>query len=256
MVGWASPEGMPTYTCLTTAVVNKLMKTPMMRWTTRRRNLVGVPVGEWDDCELNVLGEAARSPFLLAADANASGTEVRRSPIHGLGVFATRDLGEGARILPFTGQLVYEDLEACALSRRWSGITYASMRIPYHMRCTAKSWLSRAIELRMDANMRGLPADVLCPSRVAEAISTKACLTTFTGPTQSVWLYPADFCAAGYVNDYRPHGAANARFLPAHDPIMTAEQLLVPGAAYIEVTKRIRVGEEIVVNYGAAYCSL
>lgn len=256
MVGWASPAGMPAYTCLTPAVVNLLQATPLMRETTRRRDLVGVPVGAWDDSEIHVLGEAVFSSALLAADASASGTEVLQSTIHGRGVFATRDMRPGERILPFTGQLVYDDLEACALSARWSGITYVSPRIPRHMRCTAKSWLSRAIELDMDADLWDAPADVVCPTRVPEAICTKACVRTYEGPTRSVWIAPAEFCAAGFVNDYRPGREVNAQFEQAHDPLMTAEQLLVPGAAHILVLTDVKAGEEIVVDYGSSYCSL
>ncbi|KAK1862783.1 hypothetical protein I4F81_005350 [Pyropia yezoensis] len=139
MVGWASPAGMPAYTCLTPAVVNLLQATPLMRETTRRRDLVGVPVGAWDDSEIHVLGEAVFSSALLAADASASGTE---------------------------------------------------------------------------------------------------------------------FCAAGFVNDYRPGREVNAQFEQAHDPLMAAEQLLVPGAAHILVLTDVKTGEEIVVDYGSGYCSL
>lgn len=110
---WERSPQLPAYTCLSSAVVAELLELSETVVATGGRPLSGVPLYHCSPAALSVLTGTDSLP-LRAADAGASGPFVAQSPIHDLGVFAAPLLLPGARILPFYGQIVFDDLEVAA----------------------------------------------------------------------------------------------------------------------------------------------
>lgn len=148
---WGPPDIVPAYSCLPEPVLDRLYHHPAMAAGGRGRGLLGKPVCSWGEAEIAALSEEAKTGSLLAADAAASGTYVAPSSVHGLGVFAARNIAEGEHILPFCGQLVYDDLEAATLP---SGIAddstvYGRSRLPRGLCCTPGTWKRNALEVEV-----------------------------------------------------------------------------------------------------------
>lgn len=244
---------LPAYTCLSSAVVAELMELQEMVVASGGCSLYGVPLHHWSPAALSVL-TLADSWSLLGADSAASGTFVAQSPIHSLGVFAARPLLPGARILPFCGQLVYEDLEVAARTHADDSIVHGPDHLPLSLCCTAKDWLTTSLQLRMHRSFwRDLRAQY-DHALVSTVLATKTCFETPPPSCRPAWVVPSWFCAAGYVNDPRPNHEANGRFYQSYDPISSAAQLVV-APAYVYVTRYIAAGEEVLVDYGDVYTS-
>lgn len=107
----------------------------------RSRSLLGVPVCSRSDGELAALMDEAETGSLLTADAAASGAYVAPCTIPGLGVFAAREISAGEHILPYYGQLVYEDLEAAtpACGANDDSSIYGRCRLPLDLCCTTST---------------------------------------------------------------------------------------------------------------------
>lgn len=254
MVRWEAPMNKPLYTCVSSAVARAIhdMRHPV--GITPGRDLQHIPVDYWRQDELQALQVGQQSGSLLLADAAAYGTVVAPSTVHGRGVFATRRLRKGQRILPFFGQLVYDDLELAALSSSGEerSQTYGNDLMPPHLRCTAWEWLSTSMEVRMHKRFWKGTEDCSRMSWVP-AIGTKACVSRTRPSARPVWVVPAAFCAARFVNDPRPYQTANVQFEQLFDPVYSSTQLLAPGVVRMVVLRRIRVGEELFVDYGNFY---
>lgn len=212
-----------------------------------------VPVHHWTQAELEVLLHVANKDDLLAADAAACGTFIAPSTGHGREVFAARPLLEGERILPSFVQLMYKDLDAAASSPSADSVIYGPSSLPRALRCTATVWQKTSLELRMDRCFWSQRRARFDHYFVATELATKTSFATRSPSSRSCWVVPASFCAAGFVNDHRPHYLSNARFYQTHDPVSASSQLVVPGLSYVYVTQTIAAGEEILVNYGDAY---
>lgn len=154
---------MPAHTRLSYAVMHELRKVPAMRAVSHGYDMYRLPVHEWPTGaaevlvrELEVLDEAGLS-FLLQADASASGTVVRQSSIPGagLGVFATRSVRVGERILPFYGQVVYHDQQVPARSEsaRLATELYSAKALPMRIATTAERWQTSALQLRTSTSL-------------------------------------------------------------------------------------------------------
>lgn len=259
MHGWDVPDKMPSYTCVSPEVA-EVVCTSLHRahGDPHHRDLSLVPVDHWEERELGVPQREHRRGSLLAADAAASGTFVASSPIHGLGVFAARPLSAGQHILPFYGQLVYHSLERAALSTNsyMQATTYGRETLPEWLCCSAWTWLSNSMELRMQRQFWRGTAECRRLARVPEAIATMTSYAWVRPSSRPIWIVPSQFCAAGYVNDPRPHGTPNVEYLQLYDPVCSSEQLLVPVVLKLVVTEDISVGEEIVADYGDAYIAI
>lgn len=213
----------------------------------------------WNEAELSALLAEERTGSLLAADAHASGTYVAPSSVHGLGVFAARNISEGELILPFYGQLVYDDLEVATPpgDAPAGAARYGSDSLPRELCCTVGHWKRNALQLDVhrdfweDAERRPRPL------HVAPYVATKRCyFSARMASPDPVWVVPAPFCAAGLANDPHAHGNGNAIFSQDPGPVCTKEQLVLPWTAHLEVTRDIAVGEEVLVDYGDAYAFL
>ncbi|KAK1859048.1 hypothetical protein I4F81_001646 [Pyropia yezoensis] len=249
---WEAPGKKPLYTCVSPAVARALQAMPLLVGKLRGRDVAHIPVYSWSQIELQALCTGEQSGALLRADAASYGTVVAPSPVHGRGVFAARPLRVGQRILPFFGQLVHEDLEEAALSPLAQGPvqTYGGDLVPLHLRCSAWTWLSTSMEVRMHKRFWEGAVECSRLSWVPE-IGTKVSVSRTRPSARSVWIVPASFCAAGSVNDPRPHRTANVKFEQVFDPVYSAAQLLAPGVVRMVVLRDILVGEELFVDYGA-----
>lgn len=254
MSSWEAPADKPAYTCVSTAVARAVRDTHRASRCFPDRDLYNVPVDYWRPSELDVLYAGQDDGSLLQIDAAASGTVIAPSSVHGRGVFATRRLNVGRLILPFFGQVVYHDLESDALSSRTEEHPrlYGGDAAPAPLRCTAWTWLTTSIEVRMHRRFWRGTEDC---SRMAWVpyIATKASVCKSRPSACSVWVTPLACCAAGFVNDPRPHRAANAKFVQTFEPVRTASQLLAPGIVQMMVIRRIRAGDELLVDYGDFY---
>ncbi|KAK1866197.1 hypothetical protein I4F81_008717 [Pyropia yezoensis] len=79
-------------------------------------DLASQSVDFWPAAAADILAYGVDDRALLAVDAAATDTYVRRSSIAGAGrgLFAARAVLEGELLLPFYGQVVYHDLDAAA----------------------------------------------------------------------------------------------------------------------------------------------
>lgn len=258
MHGWDVPDRMPSYTCVSAAVTEVVRAHPSLSHGVPHRDLSVIPVDHRDHQELRVLRQEQRRGSLLAADAAASGTYVAPSPIHGFGVFAACPLRAGLHILPFYGQLVYHSLERAALSRHvyTRMTTYGCESFPEWLCCSAWTWLSTSMELRMQRNYWRGTVECRSLARVPAALGTKTRYATARPSIRPVWIVPSQFCAAGYVNDPRPRLTPKVEYLQVYDPVSSSEQLLVTGVLKMVVTWDISVGEKIVGDYGDFYITI
>lgn len=235
------------------------MQHPDMLTATRGRNLSGVPVDRWEPPMLDVLRRCMLDKALLAADASASDTVVRRSSVHGRGVFAARNMRQGEQILPFFGQLVWDDLRVAACSRRARLKTrrYGPSKVPANLRCTARTWMSRSIEIRTSYEVWASPETDWYLGAVPPFLATKSSMLDARDESSAgirpMWVTPFPCCAAGFVNDHRPSRSANAFFYQVLDPAKCKTQLSVPGVVVVVLSRSIKKGEEILVNYGDSY---
>lgn len=86
---------MPSYSCLPAAVLDKLRRNPTMAKGGSGRDLLGVPVCNWSLADLADRTVEVCTGSRLATDAAASGTSVEPPNMHGLGVFAAREISKG-----------------------------------------------------------------------------------------------------------------------------------------------------------------
>lgn len=251
---WEAPCKKPLYTCVSPAVARAVKAMPLLVGTLRGRDVAHIPVGSWSQVELQALYTGDQSGALLRADAASYGTVVAPSPVHGRGVFAARPLRVGQRILPFFGQLVYDDLEEAAQSplAQVPVEAYGGDLVPPHLRCSAWTWLSTSMEVRMHKRFWKGAVECSRLSWVPE-IGTKVSVSRTRPSARSMWIVPASFCAAGYVNAPRPHRTANVKFEQVFDPVYSFAQLLAPGVVRMVVLRHILVGEELFVDYGDFY---
>lgn len=260
--GWDPPSRMPAYTCLSTAVVDELYGVAGMAAASNGDNLYKRPVHRWPRGaidvllrEQNVIGETGQAR-LLEADAEASGTVVGRStvPRAGLGVFATRAMSVGDDILPFFGQLVYHDLQIPARSTRprTSNRLYGQDAVPAPLATTARNWMCTGLQLRAHGSLWQPSSSYLQGAMVPTTVGSDWGLSSDAYP-HPVWIVPADCCAAGRVNDPRPHLSANAKYVQRFEPVFFHDQLIKADCAFLVVTRDIKAGDEILAKYGRRY---
>ncbi|KAK1862544.1 hypothetical protein I4F81_005112 [Pyropia yezoensis] len=262
MTGWKPASKMPAYTCVSQAVFNELVHAPGMVEACGGMDITDKPVHVWPTKAADVFvrqGDVfglTGQPWLLEADAAAHGTTVQPStlPGAGLGVFATRPLDVGAEILPFFGQLVYHDLQVAARSSRdrLSTRVYAKGVVAEGLATTAAKWLDNALQLQASISMWTASADDPASSMVPSVLGTV--MSGEAGPAEElcrpVWVVPASCCAGGKVNDPGRHQVANVRFEQRPRVIRTVKDLVKRSCGVLRVTRRIEVGEEVMVSYG------
>lgn len=260
--GWEPPPRMPAYTCLSTAIVDELSGVDGMAAASSGYNLYARAVHRWPRRavdvllrEQNVLGETGQGR-LLEADADANGTVVQRStvPCAGLGLFATRAFTAGDTLLPFFGQLVYHDLQVPARSTRPRTCQrlYGLDELPPPLATTARNWMSTGLQLRAHSSLWQSCSSYLQGTMVPTFVGSNMGLSSDAYP-RPVWIVPADFCAAGRVNDPRPHLLANVKYVQRYDPVFRCDQLIQADCAFLVVTRDIEAGEEILAMYGRRY---
>lgn len=253
---------MPAYTRLSKAVLDELSSVAGMAAASHGYNLYQRPVHRWPPSAVNVLrremlvlGETGQAR-LLEADAEASGTTVRRSTVSGagLGVFATRTLAVGDEILPFFGQIVYHDLQVPGLSARprSSQHQYGLSVLPSFLATTAQNWMYTGLQLRAHAHLWQSSSSYLQGSMVPTAVGSEHGLSSDAYP-RPVWIVPADFCAGGRVNDPRPYLSANTKYVQRFDPVFFHDQLIMADCTLLVVTQTIQAGQEVLAKYGRRY---
>lgn len=259
---WGPPANMPFYTRLSTAVVDELYTVAGMSAAAHGHDLYHLPLHKWPVAAVDILrreqaviGETGCAR-LLEADAEASGTVVGPStvPGAGLGLFAARDMAQGEVILPFFGQLVYHDLQVPARSTRarLSSKLYGASKLHASLATTARNWMCTALQLRAHdslwAECASYDTTALVPTVVGSVLGLSS--DVYDRP---VWVVPADSCAAGRVNDPRPHLDANVEFRQEHDPVCTPVQLITHDGAFLHVLHNIKAGAELLAKYGRRY---
>lgn len=251
------PAGMPGYTGLSDAVSSSLLSDPEVRAACIGMDLTAVPL---DLCPTLVRSKllCTTNATLLEIDAAASGTLVADSSVDGggKGVFATRDFEVGQTILPFTGQIVYHNLQHAA----WSKDPYLAHRVyggcP-HMApfaATAYRWGRTSVDVGVTSGFW-----TTRPTWAAFSGATKMCARSWPS-TWPVWIVPSPWCAAGMVNDPRyttdrpekgkPRRAANTRYVQQWEMMQTPAQLVRCNAVRLEVIKPIKAEQELFASYG------
>ena len=183
--------------------------------------------------------ETIPTEVLLGVEAAAKSFIVTKSTIRhqnaGKGVFATRTIAKNEEILTYYGTVVYSDLGLEKAENKSYGNGVLGIR-KGHFR-------NRAIELKshaLDSN----------------------------GVKHKVFIVPAQFCVASYINDprYLPgdeeesmhqkenRRAPNVRFLEnTTGDRASRSKLGSHRLVCIEALRQIRIGEEIFVDYGAEF---
>lgn len=260
--GWEPPPLMPAYTRLSPAIVDELSGVAGMAAASSGYNLYERAVHRWPRRaidvllrEQQVLGETGQGR-LLEADAEANGTVVQRStvPGAGLGLFATRAFSAGDKLLPFFGQIVYHDLQVPARSNRprTSQRLYGLGVLPPPLATTARNWMFTGLQLRAHSSLWQSSSSSLQGTMVPTFVGSNMGLSSDAYP-RPVWIVPADFCAAGRVNDPRPHLLANVKYVQRFEPVSVCDQLIQADCAFLLVTHDIQAGEEILAIYGRRY---
>lgn len=225
-------------------------------------DLYSLPLHKWPAAAVDVLrreqaviGETGH-PRLLEADAEAVGTFVASStvPNAGLGLFAARALKKGEVILPFFGQIVYHDLQVPARSTRarLSSKLYGADVLHPTLATTASNWMYTALQLRAHVSLWNASSGYLQAAMVPTVVGSELGLSS-DAYERPVWVVPADFCAAGRVNDPRPHLKANAQYFQEHDPVCYCDQMIPHDGAFLKVVEDIKAGEELLAKYGRRY---
>lgn len=255
MLHWQPPRGLPLYTAIPTWLLNWLNDNHGLSRCINGRNLSGVPLDQWPLGGVSALLRADTED-LLQVDCDYNDVFVARSTIEGAGrgVFAARDFAIGDRILPMTGQIVYDDLTAALTSADPSLAIrrYAAASRVHCFSSTPLYWARFSVQLETRFPFWG--------SRSGPRFYDAA------GASRPIWIVPARFCAAGVVNDprhVRSDGsvssaesvgrAVNTVFDTVHPLIDDTSLLVGPGPVYLRVTKPIMEGEEFFVDYGSEY---
>lgn len=260
LLAWEPPLLMPAHTRMSGAIVKELMSVEGVVDACGGLNLCTTTVDEWPDAVIQIL-RAERDVLgltgqvrLLEADAEASETVVQPSTVRhaGLGVFATRDFEVGHHFLPFFGQLVYHDLQVPGRSLRERSYAhqYGLGKLDKSLATTARNWMYTALQLRTHTSMWPVGSSGSSSSMVPAALSAREDAATTAKP---VWVAPSEFCAGGRVNDHRPDLVANAKYVQLVDPVMNIGQLILPNCAFLEVTRKIYAGQEVLAKYGRRY---
>lgn len=257
---WGPPPGMPTYTCLSNHVMSALFPVPALDGI----DLATLPLGEWPTSHLQVLASADVGR-LLAAEAHASGVRVGVSTLKGggRGVFACRSFKTGDRLMPFTGQIVYKNMDAEASSSdpEEQSSRYGTRKFS----TTARHWAKTAVEVNVHGSDWSGAARTQCRTKSSRSRDAKRCRKR-CACHRSVWVVPAPFCVAGVVNDYRrvptvngtqesgdTHRRPNAVLVQRIDPVPTHCELTQAGCIHVQVTRNIEEGEEVLLDYGTFY---
>lgn len=195
--GWAPRGKAPAYMCLSPAVMSHLEG----RWGLRAE-LRGVPVHKWYHVKQLALIAAKNTIYLFLMDRAGSSVAVLPSDIHGLGVFATRLMRASQTLLPFFGQLVYDDHQHAADSSRDRLMerTYGLGHLPPQLRSTPRTWPKNSLHLREYERFWRRFGDPLPDAIGPGSMATKACFRAATPSTRPFWVIPAPFCAARYVS--------------------------------------------------------
>lgn len=251
---------MPAFTCLSNHVMSALFAVPALDGI----DLSTLPLCEWPESHFTTLKGADVSRLL---DAEARGSDVRVGvstvPGGGRGVFATRAIKAGERLMPFTGQIVYESLEVEASSTVLAvqGSRYGTSKFS----STARNWAKTAVEVKVRGSAWRDAARTECVLKSRRTKATKRC-GQHCLCTRSVWIVPAPFCVAGVVNDCRrvrggkgvvkpstTTSRPNAVLEQRCDPAVTCCDLTQAGFIHVLVTADIKEGEEVLLDYGGVY---
>lgn len=251
---------MPVSTCLSNHVLSALFAVPALDGI----DLSAMPLCAWPASHFNTL-KAADKAKLLEAEAKGSHVRVGPSTIPGggRGVFATRAFKAGDRLMPFTGQIVYQSLEAEASS---SSLELQNSRYGTEkFSSTARNWAKTAVEVKVRGSAWGHAARTECVLKSTRSKATKKCGKNCLC-TRSVWVVPAPFCVAGVVNDYRRARGANGTGKPLQtrrrpnaelvqrcEPAVDCSDLTQAGFIHVLVTADIKEGEEVLLDYGDVY---
>lgn len=238
-MSWEPLEERPAYTRVPRYLTAALAGLPGMAQARGLCDLARQPVDFWPAAAADILAYGVDHRALLAVDAAASDTYVRRSSIAGAGrgLFAARDFLEGELILPFYGQVVYHDLDAAAYEadRTEEDKRYGDNALPSSLCATAQYWGKRSLQVRTGARFwdagPGLPA-------AADLL---------------VSVVPPLFCAAGWANSPQTGHLPNAEFHQRAEPVESHAELVQSNNLLLRVTRFIQENEEIEVCYGEEY---
>lgn len=229
----------------------------------------GKPLEEWPDdlrCALStedassLRDELASSMGLIIAQSRTSGGAA------GLGVFAGRDMAQGTEVAPFFGALMYRNFGALMLK----GARYATDVLGSHAPSPAE-YRARALRLT-DVRVSAAAAPGAAPPGASSASLSSAATG---GSSYEVWICPAPYCVAGFVNDARavtaveravragarrggrPRARApesNVRIECAvEEGIVDVEMVVDPQFCRLLTTRAVEAGEELFLHYGSAY---
>lgn len=158
----------------------------------RMLSLRGVAFDSWP-LDLRCRVQVEDSEAMRCSEAAHFGLAVAPSSINGgaagLGVFAMRDFPAGEVMAPFYGAIVYRDLSKLreVLSSRYAGDVLGVLGT------TQDEFSTRTLKVRVDARVWATAA---APVRGGAG-------DWRTHRHTGVWVRPAPFCVAGYVNDFR-----------------------------------------------------
>lgn len=243
--GWKSPKDMPQYQILPQHLLAHLAA----EWKNAEFfvRCLNKPVHKWTR-EFRGMLEQTDPKTLMITDYTNAGVFLAPSTIKheraGMGVFASRTFAKGDRICSFFGTLVYHDL---SLRGHVVHKTYGEGILGV----TAKRFTAYSIQIMISGNA----------------------FSHIKGSSQGkkpIFIVPAPFCVAGYINDMRYHPndeeydlyldnardktignirKANARFTqstPVHHPSQLTDTDLI----HIEANELINPGAEIFIYYG------
>lgn len=261
---WEHPVGAPQHTSLPEGVIQELYDNHGLSVACPDAYLDDIPVDRWPDSAFSVLQQASVSD-LLAADARAHQVRIGAStvPGGGRGVFAERRFAAGETVVPFFGLVVYDDLIDAAMSKdpaehnKKYGVGAFST--------TARQWGRRAVEMKTACRF-WREGGLASPRPFSYPLLAEWTPDPVPSCSRPVWVVPAAYCAAGFVNDPRyvstgvceqvPMGKKrrqNVEMVQRWDPVMAANHVTLPHALFLVATVVIKAGAEVFYDYGGEY---
>lgn len=236
---WAAPSGLPCHSALPVGMLRFLAT----RWAaaadearagrpshprsppagrsvaSQVLRLEGVGLSEWppamqaaygvEDAELLRNVSAASLGLYIARSMFAGGTS-------GVGVFSGRRIREGEVVASYFGAIVYADLG----SKRNKTVRYAPAVLGSHAP-TSDDFVERALEVRVRKAVAAV-GKASAPGGAAGAAASdpksgrgRPRARARSDGLAPVWIVASPTCVAGYVNDFRPTGAADEAALDA-----------------------------------------
>ena len=198
-------------------------------------NLRNVPPSNWSRLWRQRL-ESADTQSLLSVECNANSVAVQpsriRNPGAGMGLFATKNFGYNQVVGYYYGSLVYSELSN--EPQRFRTYSDGVMGVTAH---DFEKW-----SIKLDGTVQDK-----------------------SGNNRSVWIVPAPWCAARFINDarYRNNDTeknlpdklkrkVNLKFIVQWDDD-TPRSVAAYNVVELKTTQNIRKGEEFYIDYGSNY---